>query len=58
VTLFRKQVEADLAHAPRVEQALERFATSARDQALALQVATTGLFLTGQLLKQAAGLHR
>jgi len=58
VTFFSKHAETDWAHATQVEQALERFATSARDQALARQVATTSLFLTGQLLNQAASLHR
>ncbi|MBU7575064.1 MAG: iron-containing redox enzyme family protein [Hydrogenophaga sp.] len=57
VTFFSKHAQADLMQAFQVEQALERFAISSREQELARQVATTSLFLTGQLLNQAAVRH-
>ncbi len=58
LTFFGSHAEADVAHAQQVEEAIERFATTEQDRELVLRVATTSLYLTGQLLDQVAHRHR
>ncbi|MEO7548677.1 MAG: iron-containing redox enzyme family protein [Ramlibacter sp.] len=55
-TFFGSHAQADVAHQQQVEEAIERFAVSEAERALVSKVATTTLFLTGQILEQVA--HR
>lgn len=57
LTFFGSHAQADEAHIQQVTEAIERFATTAADQALVLKVARTTLFLTGQLIEQVAAAH-
>ena len=57
MTFFGAHAEADVAHMQQVEEALERFAVGAKDQELVTRVTKTSLYLTGQLLDQAARRH-
>lgn len=54
VTFFGAHAQADEAHIQQVEEAIARFAVTAKDQAEVTQVARTTLSLTGQLLDQVA----
>lgn len=54
VTFFGAHALADQAHIQQVEEAIERFAITAKEQAEVEQVARTTLSLTGQLLDQVA----
>lgn len=56
ITFFGSHAEADVEHIQQVEDAISKFATSPQDQELVSRVATTTLYLTGQLLEQVA--HR
>ena len=58
VTFFGSHAEADEQHIVQVEDALGRFASTQQEQALVTQVATTTLYLTGQLLEQVARRNR
>lgn len=52
MTFFGSHALADEEHIRQVEDAIERFATSERDQELVRRVALTTLSLTGQLMEQ------
>jgi hypothetical protein len=54
VTFFGAHAEADEQHILQVEDAIGRFATTPQDQELVTRVATTTLYLTGQLLEEVA----
>lgn len=58
VTFFGAHAEADQEHIQQVEEAIARYAQTPQEQALVQRVATTTLFLTGELLDQVARLHR
>jgi pyrroloquinoline quinone (PQQ) biosynthesis protein C len=58
VTFFGAHAEADVDHIQQVEDAIERFAVTEEQQVMVAQVATTTLFLTGQLLDQVANRNR
>jgi hypothetical protein len=57
-TFFGAHAQADEAHIQQVEEAIERFAVTAKDQGEVTQVACTTLSLTGQLLDQVARRNR
>lgn len=57
VTFFGAHALADEAHIQQVEEAIQRFAVTPKEQAEVGQVARTTLSLTGQLLDQVARRH-
>jgi thiaminase len=58
ITFFGAHAEADQEHIQQVEEAIERFARTPREQEMVERVAVTTLSLTGQLLEQVAQRHR